>query len=245
MLAVAAASAVTYALTATLRSWMPNVATGAFFVAVTITVVERAIRRERRQRLQPRVEYVLDRLRWDLRSFLESLVVDYSGTHLGTFKPVPRDAIAFLDFWLVEKEHQDACHTPLEDSPLPLVLHAGFECANALRRSRDNDREVMEAELVRAIDDYWWHAGQGELFYGFSRAQWTHDPAGNMRHAEEVLVRGARKFAEALLPHDTRGRIEFEDLTLQAAEEHSRGMRERGWYYEDMAAQMRARGGHG
>jgi hypothetical protein len=27
---------------------------------------------------------------------------------------------------------------------------------------------------------------------------------------------------------------------MRAAEEHSRGMRERGWYYEDMRAQMRA-----
>jgi hypothetical protein len=105
-LAVAIGAVAMYCVTSALRAWTPNIATDAFFVAVTITVVERAIRREARRRLQPRVESVMYHTRMQMKMFASSVVTDYSGTHLHTFRPVDQDMLAFLEQWLADQDRQ-------------------------------------------------------------------------------------------------------------------------------------------
>ncbi len=239
-LAVAIGAAAMYSATSTLRAWTPNIATDAFFVAVTITVVERAIRREARRRLQPRVESVMYHTRMQMKMFASSVVIDYSGTHLHTFRPVEQDMLAFLEQWLADQDTKDACSAPI-DSTYSLVVHAGTELANLLREMREHDREVMEPDLVRAMDDFLWLGAQhGRMSLAFAMDPSGHDRPGSFALAEHTIVREAKRLAEVLLLHDDRGRITFEDLTLRAAEEHSRHTRERGWYLEEVAAQMRA-----
>jgi hypothetical protein len=239
-LAVAVGASIFYCATSTLRAWTPNIATDAFFVAVTITVVERAIRREARRRLQPRIESVMYHARMAVKMFASSIVIDYSGTHLHTFRAVERDMLEFFDQWLADADNKDACSMPI-DSTYSLVIHAGAELGNFLRDLRNLDREVMELELIRALDDYLWLGAQhGTMMLSFAMDPSGHDRPGSFAHAEQNVVREAKKFAEVLLRHDERGRITFDDLTLRAAEEHSRHTADRGWYIEEMAARMHA-----
>jgi len=52
-------------------AWLPNVATSALSIAVTITIVDRIIRREAARKLRPRVERVLyspDGFGWMIQS---------------------------------------------------------------------------------------------------------------------------------------------------------------------------------
>lgn len=212
-----------------LDAWAPNLATEAFAIALTIAVVERIVRREDRRRLQPRVESAMHALRQEFRRFVDGVTVDYAGTHLHSFRPLPRDALEFLDQWLADKDKQDACHAPRRGDPeqLPLVLHQGIELGKALVHYRELDREVMEPELVRAIDDYIWLGSQhGLLMYriagrGAERAQ-------GYALGDTTIVRGARAFGEVLARHDPLGPLELEDLTRSAMKEHSEHLRKRG-----------------
>jgi hypothetical protein len=211
-----------------LDAWAPNLATSAFTIAVTVTVVERIVRREARERLRPRVESAMDALRQEFRAFLSGVTVDYAGTHLHTFRPLPRDALDFLDQWLEDKAAQDACDVPGgADDVLqgrPLVVYKGDELGKALLHYRELDRDVLEPEVVRAIDDYLWLGVQhSRLWFGLSPAERAKGYAG----AETTIVRQARAFGEALARHDPRGRLTFEDLTLRAMAEHSENLRDR------------------
>jgi hypothetical protein len=148
-----------YCATTTLRAWTPNIGTDAFFVAVTITVVEQAIRREEKRRVRPRVESAMYHTRLAMKMFAESVVIDYSGTHLHTFRPVERDMLDFLEQWLADADNKDACSAPI-DGTYSLVMHAGAELGNFLRDLRQHDRDVMEPDLIRALDDYLWLGAQ-------------------------------------------------------------------------------------
>jgi hypothetical protein len=82
MLLVAAAGVVLWCTTDSLRAWIPNITVGALTVALTITVVERAIRQEARNRLLPRLEGALSTIGSDFQMMLLAVVRDYSSTHL-------------------------------------------------------------------------------------------------------------------------------------------------------------------
>jgi len=221
-----------------LDAWAPNLATEAFATALTIAVVERIVRREARRRLQPRVESVMHALRQELRSFVDGIAVDYARTHLHSFQPLPRDALDFLDQWLADKDAQDACHAPTRGDPvqLPLVLHQGIELGKALRHYRESDREVMEPELVRAIDDYIWLGSQHGLLMYRLAGRGAERSKGYVL-GDTAIVRGARGFGEVLARHDPLGPLELEDLTRNAMQMHSDGMRKRageiaGWRWQ-------------
>lgn len=123
---------------------------------------------------------------------------------------------------------------PHEPDQLPLVLHQGVELGNALRAYRELDRDVMEPELVRAIDDYLWHGAQwGMTSYQLTKAHLLEEREG-YAGAESAVVRAARAFGEVLARHDPQGRLTFEDLTLSAMREHSENMRRGRWeWYAD------------
>jgi hypothetical protein len=227
--AVAGLAAVAWWLTEALDDWAPNFAAEALSVAATIVIVERIVRHEDRERLRPRAESAMDALRQDFRSFLHIITVDYAGTHLHTFRPLPADALSFLDQWLADKDTQDACPAPIRTEDrvvVSLVLDGGIEFGKALVGWRELDREVMEPEVVRAIDDYVWHGAQhGATMYqlgglGSSRAK-------AYMAAERAIVRAARAFGEVLARYDRHGRIVFDDLTLSAMAEHRQVLRKR------------------
>jgi membrane protein YdbS with pleckstrin-like domain len=63
-----------------LKPWVPNITVGAITVAVTITIIDRAVRREvqdqERRRLQPRVDSALRRLGVGFARMMNTLVMD-------------------------------------------------------------------------------------------------------------------------------------------------------------------------
>jgi hypothetical protein len=213
-------------------AWMPGVATSAIAIAVTITLVQGIIRREEKRRLRPRVEDVIGWLRSDLFDFAQSAVIDYAGTHLHTFETIQPDLLSFLEQWLAESDRQDSCAAPIRDGPedprVPLLLHSATRFAESLKRTRERDREVMEPELVRALDDCVHGVGLGQMALGLSLGRDWHDPIGTRRHGESRVVQAALDFGRVLLRHDDRGRIAFPDLSIQAAEEHSRHLARHG-----------------
>jgi hypothetical protein len=219
-----------WAFTEALDDWAPNIAVEALSIAATITIVERIIRHEARERLRPRIESAMDGLRQEFLKFVHGLAWDYAATHLHTFRSLPRDALAFLDHWLAEKDAQDACQVPVPDDKrveISYVLYEGLEMGNALRIYRELDRDVMEPEVVRAIDDYLWHGVQnGRTLYVIAGR--SSDPGKGYATAETAIVRGARAFGEVLARNDPRGLIELDDQTRTAMQEHSEYLRKRG-----------------
>jgi hypothetical protein len=74
MLFVAGVGAALWYATDSLRAWIPSISVGAVTVALTITVVDRAIQRETRNRLQPRVEGALSTAGLDFQTMLLAVV---------------------------------------------------------------------------------------------------------------------------------------------------------------------------
>jgi hypothetical protein len=235
LVGIAAAAVLLWFFANALDDWAPNIGVEALAIAATIVIVERIVRHEARRRLLPRIESVIDGLRSELRDFLSGITVDYASTHLNTFRPLERDSLDFLDQWLAEKDAQDSCQwlsDPRRRSELPLVLHQGVRLGRALRAYRELDREVMEPELVRAIDDYIWHGWQHGLTMYELRDH--AEPGSGFSLAEESVVRAARQFAEVLARHDPRGPLQLDDLTLSAMQEHSDNLRRGRWqWYRD------------
>ena len=227
-----------------LDDWAPNVAVDSLALAATIVIVERIVRREARERLRPRVESAMQALRQEFRGFVSAVTVDYAGTHLHTFRPLPRNALAFLDQWLADKGAQDACQTMMWDR-LTLVLHQGNQLGKALRHYRELDRDVLEPEVVRAIDDYLWLGLQwASTSLGLARSGYTRRTLGEgYASAETIIVEQARAFGEVLARHDPHGSIELDDLTLSATQLHSEGLLKRAeelvgwrWFPRERAA---------
>jgi hypothetical protein len=214
-----------------LDAWAPNVGVGALSIAATLLVVERIVQHEARRRLWPRVELLMRSLRMEFFLFLQAMTVDYGGTHLNNFRPIKRDCLDFLDQWLTEKDTQDACQVSYEDDR-PIVIQHGALLGKALRAYRDQDLDVMEPALVRAIDDFMWHGWQhGETMYELR----AHAAVGTgVSGAEKRVVSAALAFGEVLALHDPQGRLQFDDLAISVTEEHSRNLRRGHWqWYAD------------
>jgi hypothetical protein len=239
--AIFVAAVLLWEFTHVAHDWMPNFGVEALAIAATITIVERIIRREASDRLRPRAESTMRGLRVEFRQFLSGVTIDYAGTHLHSFRPLARDSLAFLDQWLADKDAQDACQARTWDEERnqpPLVVHQGVEFAKALRAYRELDREVMEPELVRAIDDYLWLGSQhGLMMYGLSRDATGAERAKRYALAETAIVRQGRAFGEVLLRQDPNGPLKLDDLTLSAMQEHSENLRRGRWeWFADQRA---------
>lgn len=99
LVVVAAASVAAYCA-GWLQAWMPNVAVGALVTAATITVIDRAVRREAQQLLQPRTDAVLRNMAIDFHLLVAGIAFDYAGAPGDRFVPLPQDALGIIDLWL-------------------------------------------------------------------------------------------------------------------------------------------------
>jgi hypothetical protein len=206
-----------------LRAWGPNIAVGAFGLAATITIVEWVVRNETRRRLKPRTDQVISGLRFDLMSIIDSIVIDYAGTHLDTFREIPADPMAMIDQWLDDQGREDQGRRLLPDETYPMLILEGMEFLRQLEIARSRDRDVMEPELVAAIDDVNWHVGKARMFFAFAEDN-LGDPEDNRRSAMRLVVEGAKNFADVFvrLHGPTRDIL---PLTKAAAKEHSKKSR--------------------
>jgi hypothetical protein len=201
------------------REWAPNIAVAAFGLAITITVVEWIVRNEARRRLKPRTEQVISRMRFDLTSLIEAIVIDYAGTHVDTFREIPASSMAMINQWLADQDREDQERQPLPGDTYPMLILEGMEFLRQLEIARSRDRDVMEPELVAAIDDINWHVSKARMFYGFAESDFG-DPEKTKRSAVRLIVEGTKKFADVFvrLHGPTRDLL---PLTKAAAKEHS------------------------
>lgn len=133
---------------------MPNVVVGAITVAITVAIIDRAVSREAQRRIQPRVDDVLGRIGLGLHTLVFGLVIDYAGSHLDTFKPIPAEASAVVDQWLADQDAVDWPQPLAPDGDEPLVIQHATMFLDSLEVVRERDREVIEPDLVHAIEAY-------------------------------------------------------------------------------------------
>jgi hypothetical protein len=136
------------------RAWMPPVVVGALTVAITVTVVERALRNEQRARDKPILDVITTRVELQLMGFIYALLSDYSTTHLDTFKPIPETLVELCDLWLDGTE--DTPRPERAAGAYPYPLQAARDLSNYLNAARAQYAFVIEKSpaLVSAIERF-------------------------------------------------------------------------------------------
>jgi len=155
LLVIAALGVAAWFLVPGLKAWAPNITVGALTVAATITVIDGAVRREAQRRLRPRLESVKDAIRHPLHWVVWAIADDYVETHKGQPAAVPGDAIGLAETWLKEEnEQREKSRGIPEEDALPRLAIDALQFIDELEDIRARDREVLEPEVVRAIDDF-------------------------------------------------------------------------------------------
>jgi hypothetical protein len=183
----------------------------AIAIAITITAVEWIVRRQAQERMRPRTDDVLYWMGLDFRLFTNGILFDVS-THIDDIRPIPRDALDMIDLWLDEQDAEDEPRQLVEGKGLPGLVLSAIEFEKQLRRARERDLDVLEPDLVAAIDKLGWHVGQCVQMYGFGRAGLT-DRAGAESTGLNTLMRGVRTFAEVYRKYEP-GWFEILDMSI-------------------------------
>ena len=150
--AVAIAGLVLWFTAKGLRPWTPNIVVGAVASALTITVIDSAVRREERARFRPRLEWIRDHVGAEFCVWLTTLVATYPRTHSGSARPIPSTLAEFLDLWSLELlRPSQAARTPFLDAQL---WGATRRFTAHLSDVRLTDRDVLAPALIREIDNF-------------------------------------------------------------------------------------------
>ncbi len=131
-------------------AWMPNVATGAFFVAVTVTVVQWAIQRESDRRLEPFRMRALDEIIAEWHTLCECIALDYAETHGVDVDGLPEDIFDRLQTWL--DDHESAAPHRIGADGVPALIRAGLGLVAALCDVRERFGEVLGDEVLLEIE---------------------------------------------------------------------------------------------
>ena len=108
-----------------------------------------------------------------------------------------------------------------------LIAEAG-NFAVALERLRERDREVIEPDLIHAMDEFSVEVARARLLLSFVQRGTTHDPAGTTRAAVASVVQAARKFATAFAPYSSSSMTVHQQLrrrVREAGRDHSEQLR--------------------
>jgi hypothetical protein len=132
-----------------LRAWMPNVATSAASIAITVTVINGIVRSEARKRIRPRVAAALQFISRTVETFSGLVALDYGSCHVSTFEPIPKTASEMLDLWATGWDTNDWAHEYLDS-----IIAQGHALADNLKQTRALNFDVLEPGLVQAIDTF-------------------------------------------------------------------------------------------
>jgi hypothetical protein len=191
------------------RAWAPNITIGAITSAVTVTIIDGAVRREARRRIMPRVENVRDRIVYQLERFLFAIVLDYAMRHVESFNPIPADTFEMLDQvlsqygagenrlpvgysdmiawvlqyqteenrgglpWILRRDAATGTTSLPEDEPPPLLITAACDFAKVLDSIRERDLDIIEPELVYAMDMFGLGVRLTQKFFDMSESRST------------------------------------------------------------------------
>jgi len=200
------------------RAWMPNVVVGALTVAITVTVVERALRNEERARDKPILDVITTRVDMQLMGFIYALLSDYSVTHRDTFKPIPETLEELCDLWLDGSE--DAPRPERPAGTFPFLLQAARELSNHLNAARAQYAFVIEKSpvLVDAIERFSEWVAQASVLVEREKAGFGTFSAGQQATLLRRVVEVARNFAH-VFSSEAGHEIRISDEQRAAAEQ--------------------------
>jgi hypothetical protein len=205
-------------------AWMPNVATTALGLAGTITIVEWIIRREAAERHKPRTLRILYSMGLDIRLFAESLLLDYAGTHRTGYRPIPATLPEMIDQWQADHDEEDVAreHMTHGHRQGPLIVHAALELADNLTDLRDRNLDVLEPDLVGAIEDFQWAAAQASwgVYLGLELNYSADEQAATDRVHAATIVRTFKTFTVTYFRYGDHGWRQIMDLSRRANQEH-------------------------
>jgi hypothetical protein len=182
--------------------WAPNVATEAIAILVTVAVVDRIVRGRERARLKPRVDRAMREVGLSFQWMTRMVAMDYAQTHRDTFEAVPADSLGVLDHWIQNADREDTGRRGLEDGDaIPIVVNVALDTAGSLKRSRDNDRDVLEPDVVAQIDDFEDGARMAYTIYLGMNDVEVNERA---RIAIAEVVDTTHKLGETIIRHDPR-----------------------------------------
>lgn len=176
LVVVAGAAVATWILSDSADAWMPNVATSAFFVAITIAVVERIVGRQRAGEESGRVLQVIRRVSGDFHTLATFLAGDYAALHDASYVRPPPELRALLNHF---DDGLDSRDLPWPKSPRVLVVskvladhleveiqrhdrvldHAFVEASYAFIRQELGARNMYFDEEDHASVEEMWRAG--------------------------------------------------------------------------------------
>lgn len=136
-----------------LQAWMPNIVVGATTVAITITLIDRAIRSEARLAAKPRLDDALDAIKYPFKGLLLGLAFDYGQTHTHTSE-LPHEPLALLDFWLVQERGRDRDRRLTPDIPSTMLMYEAAHLSETLLQYRGRYPDVFEPDFLLAIDRF-------------------------------------------------------------------------------------------
>jgi hypothetical protein len=172
-------------------AWMPNVVVGALTVGLTVTVIDKAMRRAESLRQQPRVDAAMRGINIALHSFLRSAVNGYAGRQIaGPFPdPMPTDFTGWI-----ERLREDLQLVSPRDAQVMLDL--GQTLRSAMSEGAA-ERDVIAPGLVAAITEF----GQ-ELDVQAERVQEAilnvvPDSSSQLHEATSMILMDVRDVADA------------------------------------------------
>jgi hypothetical protein len=177
--------------------WTPNLGTEAIAILVTVAVVDRIVRGRERDRLKPRVDRAMRDVGTEFRNMVWVVASDYKFTHVKTFTALPETSLGVLDHWLENVDQEDA-ERPSLDTREPFALARALQVATSLRRSRDDDRDVLEPDVVAQIDAFEESVRVAEQFWW----GYPEEPEERGRDVVRQVVRVTRDLGEVLVRHD-------------------------------------------
>lgn len=185
--AVAVVCGIVYAV-GRAHDWMPSLVVGALTVAVTVTVIEGAIKREEQNRTKPLRSDVLLRIGESFNGLLVSIALDYAEYPGDVFEPMPSEPLEVIALWLSARKAKN-----LPDDWVPSLIQRGKEFADRLERHRRRDREVIPLDLITTSD----RCSRTLLTYTSVEQMYYQDPdkqASTVVFAERQVVKTAREW---------------------------------------------------
>lgn len=125
-----------------------------------------------------------------------------------------------LSFWLAEQASEDIPRQLLEGQTLPMLILEAREFTERLEEHRSRDLDVLEADLVAAIDDFRWHTSQAIQLLALVEQSPRHDDEKAEGTALAMVVCGAQKFAAAFDRYNSHW-MKVRDISKEAALVHS------------------------
>ncbi len=125
-------------------------------------------------------------------------------------------ALAMIDLWLSQQDAEDGERPPRKARGLQALIESGRDLTLRLEHYRDRDRDILEPDLIYAIDRLNWEVSKGMQFIGFVDGGLTADPAATEREALRSTVEGAKQFAAVFGEYAPEWMVVLERMRVDA-----------------------------